>query len=194
MSGVSLRTSQTRAETHSHAESGALLRRMALPGCAYSCTELAINADLVLQTRPWLRPRLTPITRPDWRRARRRDRDTDRLVLRVSARGDRGDLSRCRWPSLLIAHFGSVAGGAIGWARNMARWATAWCRRCRYPGGLGCSTGSPAARHALKPPSTSVARAKPSCCSVAAARLDWQPSSQSRMICSSSCGAQGWWC
>jgi hypothetical protein len=81
------------------AESSALLRRMALPGCAYSCTELAIKAVLVLQTRSWLRPRLTPITRPDWRRARRRDRDTDRLVLRVSARGDRGDLSRCRWPS-----------------------------------------------------------------------------------------------
>ena len=35
------------------------------------------------------------------------------------------------------------------------------------------STGRPAARHAWKPPSRSVARLIPSSCNVAAARLDW---------------------
>ena len=49
------------SKTGEPAESSALLRRMALPGCAYSRTAPAINAILVLQTRPWLRPRLTPI-------------------------------------------------------------------------------------------------------------------------------------
>jgi hypothetical protein len=37
----------------------------------------------------------------------------------------------------------------------------------------GLVTGSPASRQAWKPPSTSVAKVKPSCCSVAAAKLDW---------------------
>ena len=44
------RTSLSSGPTRTHAESSALLRRMALPGCAYSCTEPAINAVLVLQT------------------------------------------------------------------------------------------------------------------------------------------------
>jgi hypothetical protein len=37
------------------AESSALLRRMALPRCAYSCTTPVINAVSVLQTHPRLR-------------------------------------------------------------------------------------------------------------------------------------------
>src|SRR5262249_56622514 len=48
-----------------------------------------------------------------------------RPVLRVSARGDRGDLSPCRWSSLLIPHFGSVAGSAIGWAPTKVPFKTA---------------------------------------------------------------------
>jgi len=40
----------------------------ALPGCAYSCTAPEINTVLVLEARPWLRPRLTPNQRGwDWR-------------------------------------------------------------------------------------------------------------------------------
>src|SRR5579863_445562 len=55
----------------------------------------------------------------------------------------------------------------------------------------GLATGSPAARQAWKPPSRSVAAVKPSCCSVAAARLDWYPSLQTRITWASRPGARG---
>jgi len=86
-----------------------------------------------------------------------------------------------------------VAGSAIGWAGNTARWWTrARCRRCRLPGGLGCSTGSPAARHAWKLPSTSVAWAKPVGAMPPPPGWTDNPSSRRRMTWSSSCGARGW--
>jgi hypothetical protein len=71
------------------------------------------------------------------------------------------------------------SGGANAHSCQSARTHTsATVRRCA---GIGVTyaeptrrlTGSPALRQAWKPPSTSVAQAKPSCCSVAAARLDW---------------------
>jgi Transposase len=46
-------------------------------------------------------------------------------------------------------------------------------------------TGKPDAAQAVKPPSRSVALVRPSCCSVAAARLDWYPSWHTRMRCTS---------
>ena len=45
------------------------------------------------------------------------------------------------------------------------------------------TTGSPVAVHAAKPPSRSVALTRPSWCRTAAARLDWNPPWQARMIC-----------
>jgi len=46
-------------------------------------------------------------------------------------------------------------------------------------------TGRPAAAQPVNPPSRSVAWTRPSCCSVAAARLDWYPCWQMRMMCRS---------
>ena len=49
-------------------------------------------------------------------------------------------------------------------------------------GWAGAITGRPAAAQAVNPPSRSVAWAWPSCCKFAAARLDWYPWLQTRMI------------
>src|SRR5260370_29894795 len=49
----------------------------------------------------------------------------------------------------------------------------------------GAITGRPAAAQAVNPPPRTVAWMRPSCCRAAAARLDWQPWLQMRMMCRS---------
>jgi hypothetical protein len=72
---------------------------------------------------------------------------------------------------------------------SLVRFGTVICQGDGLPMGLGWlpagDHGRPAAVQAVNPPSRSVAWIRPSCCRVAAARLDWYPYWQMRMICRS---------